>query len=84
LKVSRTELEGVLLVEPTVHGDGRGRFFESYTKEKYRELGNITFLEILPGQFWRSDGAIFFPRNPSGCALNLTGLELTPRKGRYV
>ena len=39
MKVSQTELEGVLLIEPTVHLDSRGRFFESYEKEKYRALG---------------------------------------------
>jgi dTDP-4-dehydrorhamnose 3,5-epimerase len=39
VKVSQTELEGVLLIEPTVHLDSRGRFFESYEKEKYRALG---------------------------------------------
>ena len=39
MKASQTELEGVLLIEPTVHLDSRGRFFESYEKEKYRELG---------------------------------------------
>jgi dTDP-4-dehydrorhamnose 3,5-epimerase len=39
LKVSQTELEGVLLIEPTVHGDSRGRFFESYQKEKLCAFG---------------------------------------------
>jgi dTDP-4-dehydrorhamnose 3,5-epimerase len=39
VKASQTELEGVLLIEPTVHLDSRGRFFESYEKEKYLELG---------------------------------------------
>ncbi len=39
LKARQTELEGVLLIEPTVHLDSRGRFFESYEKEKYRALG---------------------------------------------
>ncbi len=39
LKARQTELEGVLLIEPTVHLDSRGRFFESYEKEKYRVLG---------------------------------------------
>jgi dTDP-4-dehydrorhamnose 3,5-epimerase len=39
LKVSRTELDGVLLIEPTIHGDSRGRFFESYKKEKCLEFG---------------------------------------------
>jgi dTDP-4-dehydrorhamnose 3,5-epimerase len=39
LKVSQTELEGVLLIEPTIHSDCRGRFFESFKKEKFREFG---------------------------------------------
>ena len=39
LKASRTELEGVLLIEPTIHGDCRGRFFESYKKEEYHAFG---------------------------------------------
>ena len=39
VKASQTELEGVLLIEPTIHIDSRGRFFESYEKEKYRALG---------------------------------------------
>ena len=39
MKASQTELEGVLLIEPAVHLDSRGRFFESYEKQKYRTLG---------------------------------------------
>ncbi len=39
LKARQTELEGVLLIESAVHLDSRGRFFESYEKEKYRALG---------------------------------------------
>jgi len=39
VKASQTELEGVLLIEPAVHLDSRGRFFESYEKQKYRALG---------------------------------------------
>ena len=39
MKVSQTELDGVLLIEPTIHHDSRGQFFESYAKEKYRAVG---------------------------------------------
>lgn len=39
LKVKETDFEGVLLIEPTVHQDCRGRFFESYEKKKYQALG---------------------------------------------
>jgi len=34
-----TRLEGPLLMEPTVHGDGRGFFLESYRRETMAELG---------------------------------------------
>jgi dTDP-4-dehydrorhamnose 3,5-epimerase len=34
-----TKLEGPILVEPTVHGDARGFFMETYRKSAYAELG---------------------------------------------
>lgn len=34
-----TELPGVVLIEPDVHRDDRGFFFESYHADKYREGG---------------------------------------------
>jgi dTDP-4-dehydrorhamnose 3,5-epimerase len=34
-----TRLEGPVLVEPTVHGDARGFFQETYRKQALRELG---------------------------------------------
>ena len=39
MKASQTKLEGVLLIEPTIHGDCRGRFFESYKNEEYQAFG---------------------------------------------
>jgi len=38
-KFHRTELEGVLLVEPHVHPDPRGFFMETYHQAKYAEGG---------------------------------------------
>ena len=35
----QTELPGVVLVEPLVHGDERGFFLETYHEQKYREGG---------------------------------------------
>lgn len=34
-----TKLDGVVLVEPTVHGDERGFFVETYSREAWAELG---------------------------------------------
>jgi dTDP-4-dehydrorhamnose 3,5-epimerase len=39
VKIHPTALSGVLLVEPTVHRDARGFFFESYRADRYREAG---------------------------------------------
>jgi len=44
VKVQQTELPGVLVIEPTVHGDARGFFLESYQQERYAALG-------VPGPF---------------------------------
>ncbi len=41
-----TALPDVILVEPTVHGDARGFFLESYHREKYRQGGiSVTFVQ---------------------------------------
>jgi dTDP-4-dehydrorhamnose 3,5-epimerase len=39
MKVRQTELPGVLLVEPRVFADARGRFHESWSEARYREAG---------------------------------------------
>lgn len=39
LKVTTTFLNGVLLIEPKIHRDPRGIFYESYVKEKYEKYG---------------------------------------------
>jgi dTDP-4-dehydrorhamnose 3,5-epimerase len=39
VKILKTELPGVLLIEPDVYQDGRGHFFESYNQKKYSEAG---------------------------------------------
>ncbi|HEX9631412.1 MAG TPA: dTDP-4-dehydrorhamnose 3,5-epimerase [Gemmatimonadales bacterium] len=39
MKVTRTELDGVVIIEPRVFEDGRGFFFESYQAERYAAAG---------------------------------------------
>ena len=38
-KIEKSDLEGVLIIKPAVHIDPRGRFFESFQKQRYKELG---------------------------------------------
>jgi len=39
VKVTPTALPGVVLIEPAVHRDARGLFFEGYNQEKYDKAG---------------------------------------------
>jgi len=39
MKASPCPLEGLLVIEPTVFGDGRGFFLESWSRQRYREAG---------------------------------------------
>jgi len=38
LKISKTEITGLLIIEPDVFTDDRGYFFESYSKQRYNDL----------------------------------------------
>ncbi|MBC8070878.1 MAG: dTDP-4-dehydrorhamnose 3,5-epimerase [Deltaproteobacteria bacterium] len=39
MKVTRTELAGVLVIEPDVFGDDRGYFLETWSSGRYAEIG---------------------------------------------
>ena len=41
MNVIKTEIEGVLIVEPKVFGDARGYFFESFNERTFREQCGI-------------------------------------------
>ncbi len=46
MKVQKTDIEGVLVLEPNVFKDERGYFLESYNKSKLpEELANIDFVQ---------------------------------------
>jgi dTDP-4-dehydrorhamnose 3,5-epimerase len=42
--VKKTEIEGLLIIEPKVFGDDRGFFLETYNQKRYQEAG-------IPGKF---------------------------------
>ncbi len=39
MKVTETEINGLLVIQPDVFKDDRGFFFESFSKKRYEELG---------------------------------------------
>lgn len=46
MKISKTKIEDVLIIEPTVHGDHRGWFAETYSKEKFKDNGiDVNFIQ---------------------------------------
>ena len=45
-KFNSTEIEGVYVIEPTVYGDERGYFMETYSETEFREAGlNYKFVQ---------------------------------------
>ena len=46
MKFVNTSLEGIMIIEPTVLGDDRGYFLESYNKKKFEEaIGKVSFVQ---------------------------------------
>lgn len=45
-KFNKTHIEGMFTVEPTVFGDNRGYFMETYNENDFKEAGyNLTFIQ---------------------------------------
>ena len=46
MNVIRTDIEGLLVLEPRVFGDSRGYFFESFNMRDFEEaVGSVTFVQ---------------------------------------
>lgn len=46
IKVTKCPIEGLYVIEPTVHGDSRGYFMETYNQNDMREAGlNMNFVQ---------------------------------------
>ena len=46
IQVTKTPIEGLYIIEPTVHGDSRGYFVETYNQQDMHEAGlNMVFVQ---------------------------------------
>ena len=46
MKIHKTEIPGLLIIEPVILSDSRGSFSEIYHLQKYREhIGDVTFVQ---------------------------------------
>ncbi|WCF07863.1 dTDP-4-dehydrorhamnose 3,5-epimerase [Paenibacillus thiaminolyticus] len=57
MKVTALSLDGVLLIEPIVHGDHRGFFMESYNNARFEELG-ISYNFIQDNQSFSAEPGV--------------------------
>ena len=46
MEITKCHIQGLLTIEPTVFGDNRGYFFESFNKDKFdTEVPNLSFVQ---------------------------------------
>lgn len=52
MNLRTTQLDGVVILEPDVHGDDRGYFFESYSRSRFNKLVRpvISYRTTNPGR----------------------------------
>lgn len=43
MKLTDTDLNDAMIIEPTVHGDKRGYFFEGFSRERFAKTGGYKF-----------------------------------------
>jgi len=58
MNIIKTDIEGVLIVEPRVFGDARGYFFESYNARDFREQTGIDVTFIQDNESCSSYGVV--------------------------
>ena len=58
MKVTKTPLENCFIIEPTVFGDERGYFFESFNKNKFKEIAGIDINFIQDNEAFSNKGTL--------------------------
>ncbi len=57
MKITKTKIEGLLIIEPDIYNDARGYFFESFNVQKYKDIG-ITDKFVQDNQSSSTKGTI--------------------------
>lgn len=58
MKITPTEIEGLLIIEPDVYKDARGYFFESFSERHFREATGIDIRFVQDNQAKSSYGVL--------------------------
>lgn len=56
--VKETALDGCYIIEPTIHKDDRGYFYESFNKLKFEKVINETINFVQDNQSWSRRGVL--------------------------
>lgn len=92
-KIIKTPIDGLFIIEPTVYGDKRGFFMETYSKKDFQEIGlDVEFVQdnhsksmrgVLRGlHFQREHSQGKLVRVISGAALDVA-VDLRPNSRTY-
>lgn len=67
MEIIKTDISGVLIVEPTIHGDDRGYFFESFNEREFRQKTGFKVHFVQDNESLSSYGVVrglHFQRTP--------------------
>jgi len=80
MKVSKTHIPDILIIEPKVFGDERGFFFESYNEEKFYQLTGIRNRFVQDNHSRSSKGVLrglhYQIKNPQGKLVRVVSGEV--------
>tara|TARA_B100001287_G_scaffold117586_1_gene98929 strand:- start:7699 stop:8244 length:546 start_codon:yes stop_codon:yes gene_type:complete len=58
MKIQKTNIDGVILIHPSVYNDDRGYFFESFNHKKFTEITNIKTQFVQDNESCSSKGVL--------------------------
>ena len=58
MEITKTDIDGVLIIEPKVFGDSRGYFFESFNAKEFREKTGLDINFVLDNESMSTYGVM--------------------------
>lgn len=58
MRVIKTDIDGVYIIEPEIFGDNRGYFFESYNAQRFKEATGLDVVFIQDNESRSSEGVV--------------------------
>lgn len=58
MRVIKTDIEGIYILEPEIFGDNRGYFFESYNAQRFKEATGLDVVFVQDNESCSSEGVV--------------------------